>query len=114
MQQRRPDVRRGGVHGQMNLAPLAPTLNTVLAGLPFAVAEELDAGAVHQQVQRPFGAAIWDLDGQHFLPSAQGGVIGHRPIQVRQLEQAGDHPGRLPKRQLEKDLDGQTKLDRSI
>ena len=86
----------------------------MLAGLPFAVAEELDAGAVHQQVQRPFGAAIRDLDGQRFLPSAQGGVVGNRPIQVRHLEQAGHHPGRLPKRQLEKDLDGQTELDRRI
>jgi hypothetical protein len=33
----------------------------MLAGLPFPVAEELDAGAVHQQVQRPVGTAIWDL-----------------------------------------------------
>ncbi len=46
----RPDVRRGGVHRQMDPAPLASALNTVLSGLPFAVAEELDPGVVNQQV----------------------------------------------------------------
>jgi hypothetical protein len=30
----------------MELAPLAAALNTVLAGLPFTVTEELDPGAV--------------------------------------------------------------------
>lgn len=48
------------------------------------------------------------------LPSAQGGVVGQRPIQVRHPEQAGHHPCRLLKRQLEKDPDGQTELDRRI
>lgn len=47
---------------RFNIALFAPTLNTVVAGLPFAVAEELDPGAVHQQVQRPNGAAIRDLE----------------------------------------------------
>lgn len=30
-----PDVGRGGVHGDMNLSPLAATLHAVLADLPF-------------------------------------------------------------------------------
>ena len=98
----------------MHLAPLAPALNTVLAGLPFTVAEELDASAVNQQVQRPIGAPIRDLDGERLLPPTQGRVIRHGPVQVRHLQQAGDHPGRLPQRQLEQDLDGQAKLDRGI
>jgi hypothetical protein len=34
----RPDVRSGGVHGQMDLAPLAPALNAMLARLPCAIA----------------------------------------------------------------------------
>jgi|GEM_PF-6539978 len=64
----------------MNLAPLslialqstagqrlAPPLNAVLAGLPLTIAKELDPGAVHKQVQRPIGAAIWDLDGQRSM-----------------------------------------------
>lgn len=44
----RADVRCGSVHRQMHLVPLETTLNAMLAGLPFAVAEKLGSGAVHQ------------------------------------------------------------------
>ena len=54
----RADVGCGGVHGQMDLAPLATALNTMLARPLFPVAEELDPCAVHQQVQRPGSAAM--------------------------------------------------------
>lgn len=40
----------GGLHGQMHLAPLTTALNTMLAGLPFAIAQKLDSGAVNEQV----------------------------------------------------------------
>ncbi len=98
----------------MDLAPLASALNAVLARLPLAIAEELDTGAVNQQVQRAIGAAVRDLDGQCLLPPAQCRVIWHGPVQVSHLQQAGHHPCRLPKRQLEQNLDGQTELDRRI
>ena len=107
-----PDVGGGGIHRQMNLAPLATALNTVLAGLPFSVTEELDPGAVHEQIERPIGAPIRNLDGQRLFPSAQRRVVRHRPFQTRHLEQAGYHPGRLPARQLEQHLDRQAELDR--
>ncbi len=71
-------------------------LNTMLSGLPLAVAKELNPSAIDEQVQRPIGTTIGDLDGQRPLPSAQGRIILHRPVQVRQLQQAGDHAGRLP------------------
>ena len=93
---------------------MASALNAVLTRLPFAIAEELNTGAVHEQVQRAIGATVRDLDGERLLPSAQGRVVRHGPIQVCQLQQAGNHPGRLPERQLEQDLDGQTELDRRI
>jgi len=32
------DVRRGGIHGQMHLAPLTTALNTVLVRLPLSIA----------------------------------------------------------------------------
>jgi hypothetical protein len=41
-------------------------LNTVLASLPLIIAQELDAGAVREQVQRPIGAPVEDLDRQCF------------------------------------------------
>ena len=96
----------------------------MLSGLPFitrqwfafkpregAVAKELDAGAVHQQVQRPIGTPIGNLDGQRLLPPTQGRIIWHSPIQVRHLEQAVHHPGRLPQRQLEQNFDRQACVD---
>jgi hypothetical protein len=36
----------------MHLAPLASALNAMLAGLPFAITEELDPGAVDQKGPR--------------------------------------------------------------
>jgi hypothetical protein len=54
----RPHVGGGGIHRHMDLAPLAAALNTELAGLPFTVTEELDPGAVHEQVERPIDAPI--------------------------------------------------------
>jgi len=108
------DVRSGRVHGQMDLAPLASAPNTVLARLPFAIAEELDPGAVDEQVQGAIGTAIGDLDGERLLPSAQCRVIRHSPVQARHLQQAGNHPSRLPQRQFEQDLDRQAELDRGI
>ena len=80
----------------MDLAPLASALNTMLSGLPFAIAEELDAGAVHQQIQGAISAPIRDQVGQRILPVAQCGVVGH---QARHLKQAGHHAGRLTERQ---------------
>ena len=110
----RADVGCGGVHGQMDLAPSASSLDTMLAGLPLAVAEELDAGAIHQQVQRPVGTAIRDLHLQGLLSAAQRRVVRNGPVQPRQLQQACDHPGGLPERQLEQHLDRQAELDRRV
>ena len=65
------DVRCGRVHRQMHLAPLAAPLDAVLAGLPLAVAKELDPCAVHQQVERAVGAAVGDLHSQCLLSAAE-------------------------------------------
>ena len=119
----RPDVGSGGVHRQMHLAAckqtvagqrLASALNAVFTRLPFAVAQELDAGAVHQQVQGAIGTPIGDLDGERLLSAAQCRVIRHSPVQVRHFQQAGNHPCRLPQGQLKQHLDRQAELDRGI
>ena len=81
----RPDVRSGGVHRQMQLAPpvgdcqqspagqrLAAALRPVFSGLPLVISAELDPGAVDQQIERPIGAPLWDPDGQCLLPAAKG------------------------------------------
>jgi hypothetical protein len=80
-------------------------LHPVLASLPFAIAEELDPGAVDQQVQRAVRTAIRDLDGQGLLPAAKRGKVRHGPVQAGQSQQAGHHSGGLAQRQLEQDFD---------
>ena len=86
----------------------------MLARLPFTITEELDAGAFHEQVQRPVGAAVGNLDGQGLLSAAQRGKVRYGPVQPRQLQQAGHHPGGLAQGKLEQHLDGETKLDGRI
>lgn len=73
----------------MHLAPLASALNSMLAGLPFAFAQVLDPGTAHQQVQRPIGAAIRDLNLQGLLSPAQGRIVRDGPVQP------GSRGGRL-------------------
>jgi hypothetical protein len=90
----------------MHLAPLVPDLRPMLARMAFSICQELDAGAVSKQVQKAIGATIGALDGERLLPPAQGRVVRHAPVQVRQLQQAGIHPGRLSQRSLEHDLTG--------
>ena len=89
----RPDVRRGRVHRRMHLAPLAASLNAVLADLPFPVAGELDPGAVDRQVERTIGTATGGLDGPCLLPAAQSGTVRHGPTPGSPFE-AGRQPCR--------------------
>ena len=91
----------------MDLAPLTTSLNAMLPGLPFPVAEELDPGPVDEQVQGAVRAAIRDLNSQGLLPTAQGRIVRHGPVQLRYPQQAGHHPCGLPQWQLEEDLDRQ-------
>lgn len=102
------DVGRRGGHGPLNLlAPLAPTLNAVLACLPFAI---VDPGAGHKQVQRAIRVAKRDLVGQRLLPAAQCGEIRHGPVWSRQLQRARHDARGLAKRWLEQDLDREAEL----
>jgi hypothetical protein len=64
----------------MRLAPLATTLNAMLSGPPFAIPEELDRGAIDEQIKRAIGAPMLDVDSQRLLTLAQGRVIRHRPV----------------------------------
>lgn len=73
----------------------------MLTSLPLAIAEELDASAVHEQVQWSVSTAPGDLNCQGLLPVANDGKVGHMPVQPRQLQQAGHHAGGLAKRELE-------------
>jgi hypothetical protein len=89
-------------------------MTTMLSRLPIAIAEELNCGAVDEQVKGAIDAAIRDLDDQYRLPSAQRPLIRHKAIQVRYLQQSGCYAGRLPERRIDQDLDGSTELDRRV
>ena len=73
------NVRRGCIHRQTHIAPLVPALDTVLCGLPPTVAEKLDASAVDQEIQRPIGAPIADLDNQGLFSAGTGSNKTARP-----------------------------------
>lgn len=60
----------------MYFVPFALTLNTMLANLPLAIAEELDASAVCEQVQR---------SGQARLLRNGAIALGHVPCRFDHL-----------------------------
>lgn len=91
----------------MDFAPLASALNAMLSGLPFASAD-------HQMVQRPIGTPPRDMGCRRRLSAVHGSIVWHRPVQGCQLRQAGHHPGGLPERKLEQDLDRQAEPDRGV
>ncbi|SDI98623.1 hypothetical protein SAMN04488245_1404 [Alloyangia pacifica] len=81
---------------------------------PFSVAEELDAGAVHQKVQWPVGTALQVLDLCTLRVFRLRRVVGKGPVQPGQAQEARDHPCGPPERQLEQNLDRQAEQDRGI
>ena len=92
----------------------APPGPAVLARVPLALAPNLDAGAVHEQVQRAARAPVGQLHGERLLASAERRMVRHRPVQTSWLQQARDEAGRLPQWQAEQDLHRQARLDRRI
>lgn len=70
----------------------------MIAGMPFALAADLDARAVHEQVQRATAATVRQLHGQGLLPSAERREVRHRPLEAGQLHKARDKASCLAKR----------------
>ena len=77
-------LARFRVQRQMYFAPAAPLAVAVLAHFPFALAEELQDRAVHQQMQRLARVAQhWQCHPQRLGSSAQCAVVGHRQTRHR-------------------------------
>ena len=100
------------VDPEVDLAPDPSLGAAMLAGMPLTF--KLDPRAVHQQVQRPFGAAIRDVHGQGLLAPGQGAEVEHRPVETDQPQQALDEPGRLSQGHAEQDLHRKTGLGRGV
>ena len=86
----------------------------MLAGEPFSIAQELDPGAVDQELERLSRLPKRDLDGDLLLPPTERRIVGNRPIETCQFEHARDHARGLAQRKFEQDFDRETKLDRRI
>lgn len=110
-----PEIRINGTIAPF-LSSAEPIIRVTvpLTDLPFPVTEELDAGAVHEQVQGTFGAAVRDLNRRGLLPAAQGAEVWDGPVQPRQPEQAGHHTRGLSQRELEQHFDRKTELNGGI
>lgn len=61
-----------------------------------------------QRIEGAIGALARNLNGRCLLPTAQSGMVRPGPVQIRHLQKADRHAGRLRQRQLEQDLDRQT------
>ena len=84
----------------MHLALLPAVLGTVLFAFPFTFAQELDSGAVHQQVQGRGAGTIGQLNFERLLATAQRAVVPvsytHLDVYKRQrLRRCGVTAGRL-------------------
>ena len=109
-----PNLPRVGVDVQVHLAPLPPVLGPMFLALPFAFAQELDAGAVHQQVQGTGGGAVRQLHPKCFLAPTHGAEVRHLPGQTRQTQQALDHAQGLAQGQPKQTFDAQAELDGGV
>lgn len=68
----RPDLPCFLIDPEMDLAPHAALRGTMFAAMPFAFSLDPDAGAIHEQVQRPLRTATGNGDSQG-LPAAGRG-----------------------------------------
>ena len=103
----RPDLQRLRVDAQVDLAPLAPVFGPVLPALALAFAQELDRGAVDQQLQGLRTGPIADLDLQRLLAPTHRAVVLHLPVLPSKSQQVLYQAQCLPQGQLEQALDAQ-------
>lgn len=88
----RADFQGLRINAQMHLAPLALVLGAMFFTLPFAFTQHLDAGTIEEHMHGSRAWLVRKIHDQRFLKAAHGTVIGRRPIQLRQLQQAFTMP----------------------
>src|SRR3954469_4705810 len=82
----------------------------MLLDQPLARAAQLQARAVHQQVQG-LGAGPWSWDLHGLGPAAQGGMGGNREIETKQANDRADQAFGLAQSQAEHGLERQGRQD---
>ena len=111
-QHRRDDLAGVGVHADVQPAPGPARLGAVLLDQPLARAAELEARAVHQQVQGlavPARLRSWRL--QRLRPAAKGGVVRHSQIEPEQADDGADQTFCLAQGQAEHRPERQRRQD---
>jgi hypothetical protein len=100
-QRRGHDLASAGIDAEMQFAPSAAGLGTVLLNQPLARTTQLQPGAVDQQVHRlSTRTAAMPLRPRHFQcrrPAAQRGMVRHAQRQAEQTDDGGDEPFGLAK-----------------
>jgi hypothetical protein len=84
----------------------------VLFNQPFAGSTELQASAVHQQMQRTGTGPPERRHLQRLRPAAQRGVVRHREVKPKQFDDGADQPLGLPQRQAKHQAHRQCRADR--
>lgn len=112
-----PNLHRVRINAQVQGAPLPAVLSPVFLALPLPLAQEFDARAVHQQIERT-ASAVGQLHFQRLLEPTLGAEVGHLPVQLRQPQQALNRAQTLVQGQgqgqVEEAFDAQAELDRCL
>jgi hypothetical protein len=83
-----PNLQSLHLNTRMSFAPLPQVLCPMPHALPFAFAEELDACAVHQQVQPSTVGSVGQGQLKVGLSAAHHPGVSHRPVPLGPLQQA--------------------------
>ena len=105
------DLASVGVHGKVELAPLPPRA-TVLLGVPLALPEQLQAGAVQHEMHGPFVPGNTRLTtSEGATTPGQGGMIRDGQLEAEQAQHAAAERFGLAQGQVEDEPQDQHQLD---
>jgi len=108
---RRDDFMRVGIHAQMQLPPPAAQPDAVFLTEPFALAVNLEAGAVDEEMQWRVAVDTVRQDRQAAAPAAQGGMIRDRDINPEHVGGPSQHALGLTQRLMEYQAKRKTSRD---
>lgn len=90
-----------GINAEVQLPPPANALPTVFCGGPLPLADDRQARAVHDEMERA-GLALRAQGNVEILPATREcGVVGSRQVEVHQLQQRAEEALGLAQRQVE-------------
>ena len=104
------DLVTVAVDGRVQLPPRPPLRVAMLSDLPLPLAEDLQPGAVHDEVERPLALA-GQVHPQVGGPAGQRAVVGDVQVKAHQLEDRPGEPLSCPQRQVEDGSECQQALD---